>query len=302
MFKRFGLFMLVNFAVMFMANIVLNLLGVHHYLTPMGINYESLMAFCFVYGMCGAFFSLMISKQVAKWTMGLRVLEVNSHLPAERRLVEMVHGLSRKAKLPKMPEVALYDSPDPNAFATGPSKSNSLVAVSSGLLQTMNQDEVEGVLAHEVSHIANGDMVTMTLLQGVINAFVMFFAKAASWAVANFMKGDDEESSPSFFLVFALEMAFYVVFGLIGGLIVSWFSRQREFKADLGAAHLSGAQKMRAALQRLTQVSGDLVPERADSFASLKISSKKSWLELLSTHPPLEERIARLENPTIRQA
>ena len=292
---RIGLFALVNLGVMLTLMMVLNLLGVRNYLTPFGINYESLMIFCLVYGMGGAFISLLISKKMAKWTMGLKVIDPRTASGVEKRLWSSVDQLARGARLPKTPEVALYQSPEVNAFATGPSKGNALVAVSTGLLQRMDEQEVEGVLAHEVSHIANGDMVTMTLVQGVINAFVMFFAKAVAWAIANAMRGDDEESTPSFFVVFAIEMVLYVVFGLLGSLVVSWFSRYREFRADAGAASLAGSTKIIAALEKLKSAM-HIHDERGEAIASLKISSgKKSFLDLLSTHPPLEERISRLQ-------
>lgn len=292
---RIGLFALVNLGVMLTLMMVLNLLGVRNYLTPFGINYESLMIFCLVYGMGGAFISLLISKKMAKWTMGLKVIDPRTASGVEKRLWSSVDQLARGARLPKTPEVALYQSPEVNAFATGPSKGNALVAVSTGLLQQMDEQEVEGVLAHEVSHIANGDMVTMTLVQGVINAFVMFFAKAVAWAIANTMRGDDEESTPSFFVVFAIEMVLYVVFGLLGSLVVSWFSRYREFRADAGAAGLAGSTKIIAALEKLKSAM-HIHDERGEAIASLKISSgKKSFLDLLSTHPPLEERISRLQ-------
>ena len=176
MLKRVGLFFLVNMAVLLTINIILNLLGVRHYITANGINYQSLMIFCLCYGMIGSFISLMLSKTMAKWTMGLKYIDPISGSQSGKEIYNRVRLLSKQAGLPKTPDVAVYNSPEVNAFATGPSRSNSLVAVSSGLLESMNKDEVDAVLAHEVSHIANGDMVTMTLLQGVINAFVLFFS------------------------------------------------------------------------------------------------------------------------------
>ena len=295
MLKRVSLLVLVNMGVMITLMLVLNLLGVRHYLTPLGINYESLMIFCLVYGMGGALISLMLSKQMAKWMMGLQIIKPQAASEQERRLFRSVYQLAKMAGLPKMPEVALYHSAEVNAFATGPSKSSSLVAVSTGLLQCLDEQEVEGVLAHEISHIANGDMVTMTLIQGVINAFVMFFSKAIAWAVANAMKGDDEESSPSFFVVFALEMILYAIFGILGALVVSWFSRTREYRADAGAAQLVGREKIRAALERLKSSVSLRDAGGHDAIASLKIASgKKSLLDFLSTHPSLDERISKL--------
>jgi heat shock protein HtpX len=192
-----------------------------------------------------------------------------------------------------MPEVGIYESPEVNAFATGPSRNNSLVAVSSGLLRGMNRDEVEGVLGHEIAHIANGDMVTMTLVQGVINAFVIFFAKAAAWAIANFMRGNNDEG-PSFMVAFGIEMVLHIIFGFVGMIIVAWFSRYREFRADQGGAKLAGTGKMVAALERLKSTT-DLVDNRQESIAAFKISGKGGFMALFSTHPPLEQRIARLK-------
>lgn len=295
MIRRLGLFFLVNMGVLITISIITSALGLNRYVTNQGLDYQILLGFCLVWGMVGSFISLMLSKQMAKWTMRLQVIGNSSRSQDEAWLYQTVQRLSKSAKLPKMPEVAIYDSPELNAFATGPSKSNSLVAVSTGLLRGMSRDEVEGVLAHEVSHVANGDMVTMTLIQGVINAFVMFFAKIVAWGVANAMRSSDDDG-PSFMVVWLIEMVLYVVFGLLGSLIVNWFSRQREFRADAGAAKLSGSTKMIHALQRLK--SGIEIPaeEQPKAMASLKISGGKSLMSLLSTHPSLDDRISRLQN------
>lgn len=295
MFKRFGLLLMVNFGIMITLSLVLNLLGVGHYITSRGINYESLMIFCLVWGMGGSFISLMMSKTIAKWTMSLEMISPNDPNPTAQKLNAMMSRLTQAAGLPRAPEFAIYDSPEVNAFATGPSKSNSLVAVSTGLLHSMDDEQVEGVLAHEVSHIANGDMVTMTLLQGVINAFVMFFAKIAAWAVANAMRGEDEEGQPSFWLVFAIEMAFTFVFAFFGMLIANAFSRFREFKADKGGARLAGREKMISALEALKHQVGQ-PDSRGEALNNFKISSggRKSFVELLQTHPSLDDRIDAL--------
>jgi heat shock protein HtpX len=297
MFKRIALFVAVNIAIMMTISLILNLIGFQGYHTQSGnLDYSSLMVFCLVWGMVGAFISLLMSKWMAKRMFGLQVLDSQSGSMAEQRLVAHVHRMARSAGLSKNPEVAIYDSPELNAFATGPSRNNSLVAVSTGLLRGMSEDEVEGVLAHEVSHIANGDMVTMTLIQGVINAFVMFFAKIAAWTVANAMRGDDEEGAPSMWLVFAIEMVFYMIFGLIGGMITAWFSRYREYRADAGGAQLAGREKMIAALKRLKNHVSEVVDNRGEAIAALKISNKrKSFMDFLATHPPLESRIQYLE-------
>ena len=276
--------------------VILNLLGVRHYITKSGINYESLMIFCFVWGMGGAFISLLMSKTIAKWTMGLHIISPNSGSGSEQELLAMLTSQAKAAGLPKVPELALYDSPEVNAFATGPSKSNSLVAFSTGLLNSMNRDQVEGVMAHEVSHIANGDMVTMTLLQGVINAFVMFFAKAIAWAAANAMRGDDDEGHPSYWLVFAIEIVLTIAFSFLGMIIVNFFSRHREYEADRGGAYLAGKNKMISALQALQQQI-EISDPRGEALNNFKISSpgKRSlFKDLFSTHPSLESRIDAL--------
>lgn len=296
MLKRVFLFVLVNLGVMITLNVIINLLGIGPSFSRAGINYGNLMMFCLVWGMGGALISLMISKQMAKWTMGLRILDPRSLHMDEQRLVATVHRLSAGAGLTTMPEVAVYDSPEVNAFATGPSRSNSLVAVSTGLLNAMSSQEVDAVLGHEVSHIANGDMVTMTLLQGVLNAFVMFFAKVIAWVVASSMQKDNEESQPSFLVRFLVEMVLQIVFGLLASMIVAWFSRYREYRADQGGAQLAGRSSMINALMRLNALSSVEVSDpRAAELANFKISSKASgFLALLASHPPLEDRIQRL--------
>lgn len=290
--RRIFLFLLTNILVMATISIVINLLGIQPYLQATGINYTSLMAFCAVWGMGGAFLSLMMSKVMAKWMMGVKIIDPNTASPDLRELVRVVHQLAKGAHLPAMPEVGLYESPEVNAFATGPSKGNALVAVSTGLLQRMGRAEVEGVLGHEVAHIANGDMVTMTLIQGVINAFVMFFARIAAYAVANLMR-DEDERGPSYMVQSLLVFFFDIVFGLLGSMVVCYFSRQREFRADRGGATLAGRDKMIGALEALRRTT-ETVDYRQASMQTLKISSPKGLFALLLTHPPLETRIERL--------
>lgn len=297
MFKRILLFALTNILVIVTLSIVLRVLGIQPYLTARGLDYGSLFAFCLVWGMGGAFISLGISRMMAKWTMGVKVIDPRS--PGEfRDLVETVHALAQKAGLPAMPEVGVYHSPDVNAFATGPSKSRSLVAVSTGLLQRMDRDQVEGVLGHEIAHIANGDMVTMTLIQGVINAFVMFFARIVAFAVSSALRGKDDRGG-SFMLNFILITVFEIVFGILGFIVVAWFSRLREFRADRGGALYAGRGKMISALQQLQRTYGRAPEEEAQkgaALATLKISGKQGGLvSLMATHPPLELRIARLQ-------
>jgi heat shock protein HtpX len=205
-------------------------------------------------------------------------------------LYATVGRLTRQANLP-MPEVGIYDSPEVNAFATGPSKSRSLVAVSSGLLRSMRQDEVEGVLAHEVAHIANGDMVTMTLLQGVMNAFVMFFARVIAYALTRSSDSRSNNGGSYFLIVIVLQ----IVLGILGSLVVNWFSRHREFRADHGGATLAGRERMIAALRRLA-ANHELVDTQQQALATMKINGARSWAALFSTHPPLADRIAALES------
>lgn len=296
MFRRIGLFVLTNILIIATITIVTSLLGVNRYLEASGINYTALLVFCLVWGFAGAFISLLLSKVMAKWTMGLTIIDPKN--PGEYSwLVKTVHQLSQKAGLDKMPEVGIYESPEINAFATGPSRSNSLVAVSSGILQSMKSDELEGVLGHEVAHIANGDMVTMTLLQGVVNAFVMFFARVAAFAVAQlFRRSDGEGNGVSGMVSFVLVMVFQVVFGILGSMVTAAFSRYREFHADHGGAQYAGKQKMIGALQRLQLTLDKSEVESQPAMASFKISTKPNgFLALFSTHPPLEKRIAALQ-------
>ncbi len=300
--KRVFLFLLTNFLILMTISLVINFLGIGPYLTDQGLDPIALMGFCLIWGMGGAFVSLMLSKVMAKWMMGVKIIDPRRADPELLKLVEAVHELARSAKLPKMPEVGIYESPEINAFATGPTKSNSLVAVSTGLLNRMSNDEVLGVLSHEIAHIANGDMVTMTLIQGVVNAFVMFLARALAFVIAQTGRGRDSEeggglSSMSYFL---LVMMFDLLFGILGHLVVAWFSRHREFRADQGGAKIGGKDRMVAALERLK--SSMLIHDPATdkpAFQSLKISTRSSgWMALFSTHPPLDLRIARLETMT----
>lgn len=293
--KRIFLFLIVNMAMVVTISLVLAVLGVGPYLTRQGLNYESLAAFCLVWGMGGSLFSLMISRISAKWMMGVKVIDPNSG-GEQGELLRTVHNLAKAARLPKMPEVGIYDSPEVNAFATGPTKSRSLVAVSTGLLRTMNKSEVEGVLAHEVAHIANGDMVTMTLIQGIVNAFVMFLARVAAFAISTALanRNSDREESPSPIIFHLTTIVFEIALGILGAMIVAYFSRSREFRADRGGATLAGTDKMRAALKRLAGYT-EMVDTSHESLAAFKISGKQGGLmALLATHPPLAERIRRL--------
>jgi heat shock protein HtpX len=278
MAKRIVLFLITNLAIVATLSIILAFLGVRP-----GGGLESLAIFSLVWGMGGAFISLQMSRWIAKRATGVRLIDGRSGRQELDWVYNTVERLTRQANLP-MPEVGVYESAEVNAFATGPSKSRSLVAVSTGLLRSMRPNEVEGVLAHEVAHIANGDMVTMTLLQGIINAFVIFFARV----IASMMSRNDER--PSYLVIFALEIGL----GVLGSLITAWFSRLREFRADRGAAHLAGRENMIGALQRL-MANRELVDTSHQALATMKINGARGWMVFFSTHPPLEQRIAALQ-------
>ena len=280
MIKRIFLFLMVNFLVVGTISIVLNLLHLGPYFTERGIDIPMLLGFCFVWGMGGAIISLFLSKHLAKWMMGVKIND-----PRCARLIPILERLRASALLPKTPELGVFESASINAFATGASKRNCLIAVSSGLLSTMNDDEIEGVLAHELAHIANGDMVTMTLLQGVVNAFVMFLARVIAFIIA----GKDRRRV-SYLMIFMLEFAFM----LLGSTVICAFSRWREFRADKMGAHYAGPMKMICALRRLMNESK--APQTAQKYknAEVMMFSGGKMLKLFSTHPPLEERIKRL--------
>ena len=293
--KRIFLFLAVNILVIAAVSILTSMLGIGNYMTSVGLNYGALLMFCLIWGMVGSLISLMLSKVMAKWMMGVKIITLDG---PHRDLVNTVHKLATRAGLTKMPEVGIYEGDEVNAFATGPSRNNSLVAVSSGLLNRMSNSEVEGVLAHEVAHIANGDMITMALVQGVVNAFVMFFSRVVAFLIDQAMRGDKEESnglSPlvHMFLVMALD----IIFGILASPVVAWFSRYREFRADKGGADLAGKEKMIMALESLKRAYPQLVEVKNESntqYRSMQISSKKSRLALFSSHPPLDDRINAL--------
>lgn len=289
--KRIALFLIANILITLTISFVLNLLGVRSYMTANGIDYNALLIFCLVWGFAGSLISLLLSRFMAKWMMGVKVINPTDNSQYQG-LVQTIHSISRQANLAAMPEVGVYDSPEINAFATGPSERFALVAVSTGLLSRMNRDELEGVLAHEIAHIKNGDMVTMTLLQGLINAFVMFLARVIAFAMSQ--NSRDEGRGSSYFLVFILE----IVLSLLGMIVVMWFSRYREFRADAGSAKLVGTQKMIAALEMLKRsVAHVPVETEHQSVAAFKINGgQSSWINLFASHPPLEKRIEALRN------
>lgn len=304
LFRRIGLFIFLNITVVVMLSLITQLLGLGPMMTANGLNYGSLVVFCLVWGMGGAFISLLLSRPMAKWSMGVQIIEPNTTNPQARELLTTVHRLATQAGIQKMPEVGVYDSPEVNAFATGATKNRSLVAVSSGLLQRMDRQSVEGVLGHEVAHIANGDMVTMTLLQGVVNAFVMALARIIAFAIDNFLRRDNDRGGMGpfvrMFVIIGLEMLLFIP----GSMIVAAFSRYREYRADAGGARLAGRSSMVQALRSLQQATGineSPAVQNAPAYAAMKISSTKKtrFAQLFSTHPSLEDRIAALERPQV---
>jgi len=294
MLKRILLFLATNLLVIATISIITSALGLHSYLTAYGINYMQLAIFCAIWGTGGAFISLFMSKFMAKMAMGVVIIDPKHTTREEQFLLEVVYSLARKAGLKTMPEVGIYNSPELNAFATGPSRNSALVAVSSGLLSSMNREQIEGVLGHEISHITNGDMVTMTLVQGVVNAFALFLSRIAAYAISIAMSRSDDRNEISYGTYYLLTFVFDILFTILGSLLVAAYSRWREYRADTGGAKLAGRTNMISALQRL-QRSADIEDDRAPSLAALKISHHSSWLSLFSSHPPLEKRIERLE-------
>ncbi|GIZ53540.1 protease HtpX [Noviherbaspirillum aridicola] len=288
--KRIVLFLATNLAVMLVMSVVLSLLGANRFLTANGLDLGSLMVFSLVVGFTGSIISLLMSKPMAKWSTGARVIGTPSS-STELWLLDTVKRLSDRAGI-AMPEVAVYDG-EPNAFATGAFKNSALVAVSTGLLQSMTKDEVEAVLGHEIAHVANGDMVTLTLIQGVVNTFVVFLARVVGFLIdkAVFRNNDDRGPGIGYMVtVFVCE----IVFGILASIIVAWFSRYREFRADAGSARLLGSpQPMVKALARLGGLSSD--ESLPQNFKSFGISGGSSGLaSLFASHPPIEERIAAL--------
>ena len=286
--KRILLFVLTNLAVVLVLGVVASLLGVNRYLTANGLNLGALLGFALIMGFGGAIISLLISKPVAKWSSGVRVID-GSGSPDERWIVDTVRKFADKAGI-GMPEVGIFEG-DPNAFATGAFKNNALVAVSTGLLQGMTREEIEAVIGHEVAHIANGDMVTMTLIQGVMNTFVVFLSRVIGYAVDSFLrKGDSENSGPGIGY-YVTTIVLDILLGFVAAIIVAWFSRQREFRADAGAAQLMGSSvPMQHALARLGGMHTGEMPKQ---MAAMGIAG--SIGQLFSTHPPIEARIAALQ-------
>jgi heat shock protein HtpX len=285
--KRIVLFIATNLAVVLLLSIVASVLGVDRYLTQNGLNLESLLWFSLLMGFGGAFISLLISKQVALWSTGAHVI-TSPEGAHERWLVDTVHRLADKANIGR-PDVAVYEG-EPNAFATGAFKNSALVAVSTGLLESMSRDEVEAVLGHEVTHISNGDMVTLTLIQGVLNTFVFFLSRVVGFIVDKAVFRTERGIGPGFYITVIVSQ---IVFGILASLIVMYFSRQREFRADAGSARLLGSpQPMIGALTRLGSMQPGALPQ---SIATSGVNGAPGWGALFASHPPIEQRIAALQ-------
>jgi len=288
--KRIFYFLVTNLAIVLVLSITMRLLGVEPFLNANGLNLNSLLIFAAVMGFGGAFISLAISKWSAKQMSGAVTIE-NPKTPDEIWLMNIVKKQSQAVGI-QMPEVAIFNSPAVNAFATGMSRNSSLIAVSSGLLEMMTKDEAEAVIGHEISHIANGDMVTLTLIQGVVNTFVLFFSRVIGYTVDKVVFKTRQGTGPAFFITMIISE---LLLGVLASIVVMWFSRQREYRADFGGGQLAGKQKMIAALQRIkTQYETSALPK---SIAALGISGEQGigLKELFSTHPSLDDRIARLQ-------
>ena len=291
--KRIFLFVITNLAVMVVLSATLRILGVDRYITAQGLNVQALLIFSVVVGFTGAIISLLISKPVAKWSTGARVIDPNA--PGSHReawLVETVHQLADRAGIGR-PEVAIYEG-EPNAFATGAFKNDSLVAVSTGLLESMTEEEVAAVLGHEVAHIANGDMVTLTLIQGVVNTFVVFLARVVGYFIDKAIFKNERGVGPGYYVTV---LVCEIIFGILASVIVAWFSRQREYRADAGSAHLMGSREpMIRALARL----GGLEPgDLPKSFQASGITAKGGIAALFASHPPIQNRIAALQQSRV---
>ncbi len=291
--KRVLLFLAVNIAVILVLSIVLGLLGIDSILDEQGtgLDYRALLIFALVIGFGGSFISLAISKWTAKMATGAKVITKPSN-ETESWLLSIVEKQAKEVGV-GMPELAIFNSPTPNAFATGMNRNNALVAVSTGLLQAMNKDEVEAVVGHEMSHVADGDMVTLTLIQGVLNTFVIFLSRVVGYFVDRVLLKNDKGLGLGFYLT---TLVTQILFGILASIIVLWFSRQREFRADEGGGNLAGREKMIAALEKLQISSGKPLPEQISAFGiSGKQEKKASFKSLFMSHPPLEDRIAALK-------
>ena len=290
--KRILLFIATNLAIVIVLSISLRILGVEPYLNQQGLDLNALLIFAAVFGFGGAFISLALSKWMAKQSVGAVVIKQPSNAH-EQWLIATVKQQAMQAGI-EMPEVAIWDSPEVNAFATGMNKNKALVAVSTGLLQGMRQDEIEAVLAHEVSHVANGDMVTLALIQGVVNTFVLFLSRVIGHTVDRVIFKNERGQGPAFWITVIIAD---IILGILASIIVMWFSRRREFKADIGGAQLTSRRAMASALARLSQISGRPLPDKMAAFG-ISGSKESGFKRLFMTHPPLEERIQALQDNT----
>ncbi|OLO04320.1 MULTISPECIES: protease HtpX [Salinicola] len=297
---RIILFLATNLAVVLVASITLRLLGVEPYLNANGLNMNSLLIFCFVFGMAGSLISLFISKWMAKMSTKAKVIEQPGN-STEQWLLDTVRELAQQANI-QMPEVAIFPAQQSNAFATGWNKNDALVAVSQGLLERMRPEEIRAVLAHEIGHVANGDMVTLALIQGVLNTFVMFFARVVAQVVDSFLRGRDNGGGLGFMGYFVVVIVAEIVFGLVASIIVAWFSRFREYRADAAGAKYAGSGAMINALARLKAETGqpDQMPDSLTAFAITTGQTRKIMEKLFASHPPLDERIRALKESAYR--
>ncbi len=297
MFKRITLFLATNMAVLLVITVVFNILNLKPFLSQYGIDYKSLLIYALIAGFAGSLISLFSSKSMALRSFNIQLIDkTQSQNQFESWLTAMVEKLAKERNV-DMPDVGIYQSPEPNAFATGWNKNSALLAVSSGLLQGMNEEEVEAVLGHEVSHIANGDMVTLALIQGVVNTFVVFFARVASMIVMQIFSRREENQPQQVqggFIYQSVATVFQLLFGVIASLIVMWFSRYREYRADAGSAQYVGKEKMISALQRLQEMTEGPKDNRAPAFNAMKISAPSELSTLFASHPPIEKRIEAL--------
>ncbi|MET4160231.1 heat shock protein HtpX [Marinobacterium sp. MBR-111] len=290
---RIALFLATNLAVILVASVTLNLLGVEHYLSGTGLNLTSLLIFCAVFGFAGSIISLLLSKMMAKMSTRTQLIE-QPRTEQERWLLDTVAELSQKAGI-KMPDVGIFPAQQANAFATGWNKNDALVAVSAGLMQRFRPEEIRAVLAHEIGHVANGDMVTLALIQGVVNTFVMFFARIAGYAVDSFLRRGEQSGGVGIGF-YITTFVFEIIFGIIASTIVAWFSRRREYRADEAGAQLASPHAMIGALQRLKAEYG--MPDQLEGqLTAFGISShmKQGFMALFASHPPLDDRIAHLK-------
>lgn len=299
MFKRISIFLGLNILIVLTVSFLLNIFHVAPYLRAYGLDYQSLAIFCLIWGMAGALISLCLSRSLAKWMLGVRLIDARSGDHESQMLISMVTRLAQRAGLPDVPQIGIFESAEPNAFATGPTKRRSLVAVSRGLLRNLSKEEIEAVLGHEISHIANGDMVTMTLIQGVINAFVMFLARVLAFALSTIGRSRDDRRGFSYGSYILFTYLFEIVFMILGSLLVAFVSRKREFRADKGSSDLLGKAPMISALRKLESIhTKESVAEEHQGIAALMINrprKRSGLLALFASHPPIEERISRLE-------